>query len=834
MTSKEPSSGQSGDGESPISLLLSRLKRVRPSGVGWSAACPAHEDKNPSLSINLGDDGRILVHCHAKCALEAVMAAVDLPVSLLAGARSNAPPPPNTRKRNRGWSTLEAAANGMARQLRGAVEGTYPYQDLDGIARFAIARIRTGEGKTYRPFHFREARWYVGDPDGPLPLYRLPEVVSADRILVVEGEKCADVAKKFGIFATTSAHGAGSATNTDWAPAAAKEITAWPDANAAGRDYIQDVVDLVRAANPAAEIGFVAPEGLPEGGDIADWVAAREAEGLTHDDIAEALAVLLDGAAPWPEDDSRDSAVSAHSAEGDPRSGWPDPLPVVDHAPPPKFPVDDAFPGHLGWLRDFVVAVAECYQVPVDAVALLVLPVLALGLSRRFEVEPQPGWREQLSLYVLVLMLSGERKSALMRELLAPVYAWQHDQASGMADAIRDFENREKVAKSRLDNARKKAAKVDSESGELDELARILEAIEEERPQPPALVVTEGTSEAIARVLVQNNERALLAAAEGDALDIMLGRYSGSPNFGVWLSGHSGDAVDSIRRGREPDRLLHPALQVALCVQPEAVSSLLASRAAHGRGVLARFLYSAPESRVGFRELLTQPVPQQLRDKYGIVIQNLLNIEVPTEPTIVGFSAEAQGSFLAYREQNEIDLRPDGALALNRAWGSKLPGALARVAGIMQSLAPDAPTTIGVETLQSALALSDYLIAHCHHVTALGGDDLAIDLAQRIDRWYRRAGLARFSKRDAFNQVKSKAQRVEAIEPALVLLEDRHRIRQEPNNRPATRGRPPSPTFQVNPALLQNAGTPPHKSQSPHKPPSDDAASAQTDPEAGS
>lgn len=762
------------------------------------------------------------------------MAAVDLPMSLLAGAGSSAPPPPKRPRRHGGWSTLELAVKGVATQLPGAVEGTYPYEDVDGIVRFAVVRVRTADGKTYRPVHLEDARWYVGDPKGPLPPYRLPEVVAADRVLAVEGEKCADVARKFGIVATTSAHGSGSAAKTDWAPTAGKEITVWPDANAAGRDYIRDVVDLVRAVSPAAEIRLVAPDGLPEGGDIADWVAAREAEGLADDDIGEALAVLLDGAAPWPESDALDSADSALSAEGGHRSDWPDPLPVVDHVPLPKFPIGEAFPGYLNWLRDFVVAVAECYQVPVDAVALLVLPVLALGLSRRFEVEPHPGWREQLSLYILVLMLSGERKSALMRELLAPVYAWQNEQASGMAKTIREFENKENIAKTRLDNARRKAAKAEIESDELDELARILGAIEEEKPQPPTLVVTEGTSEAIARILVQNNERALLAAAEGDALDIMLGRYSGSPNFGVWLSGHSGDAVDSIRLGREPDRLIHPALQVALCVQPEAVSNLLASRAAHGRGVLARFQYSAPESRVGFRELLTQPVPQRLSDKYGIVVQQLLGTDVPIEPAIIRFSSEAHAVFLAYREQNEIDLRPDGALALNRAWGSKLPGALARIAGIMQSLAPDGPTTIDVETLRCSLALSPYLVAHCNHVTALGGDDLTIDLAQRIDRWYRRAGLACFTKRDAFNQVKSKAQRVEAIEPALALLEDRHRIRQEPSDRPTTRGRPPSQRFKVNPGLLQDADPPPHKSQNPHKPSSGDAGGAQTGTEAGS
>jgi putative DNA primase/helicase len=39
----------------------------RKSGRGWSACCPAHDDRTPSLSIQDSDDGRVLVHCHAGC-----------------------------------------------------------------------------------------------------------------------------------------------------------------------------------------------------------------------------------------------------------------------------------------------------------------------------------------------------------------------------------------------------------------------------------------------------------------------------------------------------------------------------------------------------------------------------------------------------------------------------------------------------------------------------------------------------------------------------------------------------------------------------------------------
>lgn len=61
-----------------IENILDRLQKVRKNGQGWIACCPAHEDKSPSLSINTGDDGRILLHCHAGCVTEAVVSSLGL------------------------------------------------------------------------------------------------------------------------------------------------------------------------------------------------------------------------------------------------------------------------------------------------------------------------------------------------------------------------------------------------------------------------------------------------------------------------------------------------------------------------------------------------------------------------------------------------------------------------------------------------------------------------------------------------------------------------------------------------------------------------------------
>jgi len=65
----------------PLNSFLRRLGGLRKKYRGWSAICPAHDDSNPSLDIDEGRDGRILVHCWAGCSAENIARAVNLSLS---------------------------------------------------------------------------------------------------------------------------------------------------------------------------------------------------------------------------------------------------------------------------------------------------------------------------------------------------------------------------------------------------------------------------------------------------------------------------------------------------------------------------------------------------------------------------------------------------------------------------------------------------------------------------------------------------------------------------------------------------------------------------------
>lgn len=62
----------------PIERVLREFPTARRDGSGWKAICPAHNDREPSLSICEGRDRRVLLYCHAGCSIEQILAKVGL------------------------------------------------------------------------------------------------------------------------------------------------------------------------------------------------------------------------------------------------------------------------------------------------------------------------------------------------------------------------------------------------------------------------------------------------------------------------------------------------------------------------------------------------------------------------------------------------------------------------------------------------------------------------------------------------------------------------------------------------------------------------------------
>ena len=70
-----------------LSALDAHGCRPTPSGRGYKAHCPTHDDDRESLSIDEGEDGRVLICCHVGCKAPAIVAAVGLKMADLFSPR---------------------------------------------------------------------------------------------------------------------------------------------------------------------------------------------------------------------------------------------------------------------------------------------------------------------------------------------------------------------------------------------------------------------------------------------------------------------------------------------------------------------------------------------------------------------------------------------------------------------------------------------------------------------------------------------------------------------------------------------------------------------------
>ena len=76
-----------------IDSIISRLEKVKGGRGRWTACCPHHQDKSPSLAIRQVEDGRILLHCFGGCSVEEVVGSMGMTVNDLFPPRETGPKP---------------------------------------------------------------------------------------------------------------------------------------------------------------------------------------------------------------------------------------------------------------------------------------------------------------------------------------------------------------------------------------------------------------------------------------------------------------------------------------------------------------------------------------------------------------------------------------------------------------------------------------------------------------------------------------------------------------------------------------------------------------------
>lgn len=236
--------------------VLAQLQDVRREGDGWKARCPAHDDRNPSLGVDVGEDGRVLLHCFGGCSFDSVLSVLGLSAADLAPSNVAAMKPTKGKAPRR-------------------MVAAYDYRDESGALLFQVVRFDPKDFRQRRPDPSKPDDWDWKVKGTRQVLYRLPELLGADTgqpVFVVEGEKDADRLAGFGLTATTCPGGAGKWRDDYREWLRGRRVVIVPDNDEKGRSHGQAVARSV--APVAAVVKVLELSGLPQKGDVSDWLDA--------------------------------------------------------------------------------------------------------------------------------------------------------------------------------------------------------------------------------------------------------------------------------------------------------------------------------------------------------------------------------------------------------------------------------------------------------------------------------------------------------------------------------------------------------------------------------
>ena len=236
----------------PVSEVIAILEQItghkyQRTSLGYKGRCPVHPDRSPSLGV-IDKNGRAVLTCFAGCSRRSIWEAINDRT-----CRYNPNDVPYTHKDVPPWER--------------EIEKVYTYYDERGKPRLEKVRF------VGKDFMIRRANgsWGIGG-EKPL-LYNLPQVMKADVVCIVEGEKDADTLTAKGLVATCNIMGAASDGSAKWDKEfnqlfRGKAVLIFADNDAPGLAHAEYVFSQIEAARKHKIWPL---PGLTNKMDITDW-----------------------------------------------------------------------------------------------------------------------------------------------------------------------------------------------------------------------------------------------------------------------------------------------------------------------------------------------------------------------------------------------------------------------------------------------------------------------------------------------------------------------------------------------------------------------------------
>lgn len=695
-----------------LDAVAPRGDGLKKAGSGWSARCPAHEDRQASLSIGEGRDGRVLLRCFAGCDHKSILSALGLEERDLFNANATATPTKKSSsnqpatKSSKAFATADAAQKAYERKLG---KWTYRYEYRDAKERLVGVVLRWDQSagkKEIRPISRHADGWRLEHMVEPRPLYRLPvqRAPLSAYVYVVEGEKCVHALSRLGLVGTTSAGGSNAASKSDWSPLAGRDVVILPDADEAGRKYADEVAEILLELDPPAIVRIVELAGLEAGGDVADLSAVcRDADELKA--VCERIERLAAETEPLQSKAATPSTT--------PRSSIPTWRPFPTAALPPA-------------AASLVEEAARAIGCDEAFVSLPLLAVLgsAIGTTRR--VEFKPGWTALPIVWPVTVAESGSAKSPAADVSLDHVREREDRLHEKYLEELSAYEYEvETYEKARAAWRHSKHAGDEAPA----------------RPREPLqrrVLVEDATVEALVAALADNPRGLLVATDELSGLFDSFGRYNGTAGSdeAFFLKAYSGRSHNVSRRtGRRTIHVRQAAVSLTGTIQPAVLARSIGVERRES-GFLARLLLAAPPRRP--KRWTTDAVSWATRDSFVRVLDNLYGlkhelVDGRERSRIVRLSSAAETLFVEFFHEHDSEaIQHSGDLAA--AW-SKLEETAGRLALIVHETRLAAGEKLNADEIDGAsMAAAIKLTGWFKHETGRAYRLLAESAEDRVVR----------------------------------------------------------------------------------------------------
>lgn len=406
-------------------------------------------------------------------------------------------------------------------------------------------------------------------------------------------------------------------------------------------------------------------------------------------------------------------------------------------------------------LREAVREAQSFVQAPMALVSASALSVLSIAAQGLANVRRDAQLVGPVSLYLLAVADSGERKSTCDAIFGKGLRQWESARREALAEDLRRHETAAVVHEARraalleaIKHKRRRSQGTDAEEQALEELVRGAPAA----PSVPRLLYADATPEALAHGLATGWPSGGVLSAEAGAVfgAHAMGAETILRNLALLNVLWDGGEIAIDRRTKPSFQLRARRLSVGLMVQPETLWAFLgrAGNLPRGSGFLARFLIAWPQSTQGTRAYRPPPTTMSQVEKFDARIRDLLDEPLATDaqggltPHVLELSPEARREWIAFHDGIEAALGPEGRFQDIRDVASKAAENVARLAALFHALEHGTQGAIGAGDVQAALSLVDWHLSESARLLASLGVSAQMAAAIRLDDWLRAEALA--------------------------------------------------------------------------------------------